>query len=200
MDLSKLNPPQREAVLTTEGPLLVLAGAGSGKTRVITHRIVHLLDKRPGGLMARNILAVTFTNKAASEMKERLVHMAGPRAQNVLVCTFHAFGAEMLREDIYRLGWPKKFSIADQGDQVAIIKRAMRERRIDDREFDPRKVLTLISKAKNAGKTPEPLGEGMGDDYDLIAHMVYESYQLALKAQGSVDFDDLLILPSRLLR
>jgi len=200
MDLSKLNPPQREAVLTTEGPLLVLAGAGSGKTRVITHRIVHLLDKRPGGLMARNILAVTFTNKAASEMKERLVHMAGPRAQNVLVCTFHAFGAEMLREDIYRLGWPKKFSIADQGDQVAIIKRAMRERRIDDREFDPRKVLTLISKAKNAGKTPEPLGEGMGDDYDLIAHMVYEAYQLALKAQGSVDFDDLLILPSRLLR
>ncbi|WNG38978.1 AAA family ATPase [Archangium minus] len=200
MDLSKLNPPQREAVLTTEGPLLVLAGAGSGKTRVITNRIVHLLDKRPGGLLARNILAVTFTNKAATEMKERLVHMAGPRAQNVLVCTFHAFGAEMLREDIYRLGWPKKFTIADQGDQVAIIRRAMRERRIDDRSFDPRKVLNLISKAKNAGKTPEPLGEGMGDDYDLIAHMVYESYQLALKAQGSVDFDDLLILPSRLLR
>ncbi|ATB27416.1 ATP-dependent helicase [Melittangium boletus] len=200
MDLSKLNPPQREAVVTTEGPLLVLAGAGSGKTRVITHRIVHLLDKRPNGLLARNILAVTFTNKAASEMKERLVHMAGPRAQNVLVCTFHAFGAEMLREDIYRLGWPKKFSIADQGDQAAIIKRAMRERRIDDREFDPRKVLGLISKAKNAGKTPEPLGEGLGDDYDLIAHMVYEAYQLSLKAQGSVDFDDLLILPSRLLR
>ncbi|MBM7114680.1 ATP-dependent helicase [Archangium primigenium] len=200
MDLSKLNPPQREAVVTTEGPLLVLAGAGSGKTRVITHRIVHLLDKRPNGLLARNILAVTFTNKAAEEMKERLVHMAGPRAQNVLVCTFHAFGAEMLREDIYRLGWPKKFSIADQGDQAAIIKRAMRERRIDDREFDPRKVLGLISKAKNAGKTPEPLGEGLGDDYDLIAHMVYEAYQLSLKAQGSVDFDDLLILPTRLLR
>ncbi|WNG29053.1 AAA family ATPase [Cystobacter fuscus] len=200
MDLSKLNAPQREAVVTTEGPLLVLAGAGSGKTRVITHRIVHLLDKRPNGLLARNILAVTFTNKAASEMKERLVHMAGPRAQNVLVCTFHAFGAEMLREDIHRLGWPKKFSIADQGDQAAIIKRAMRERRIDDRTFDARKVLGLISKAKNAGKVPEPLGEGLGDDYDLIAHMVYEAYQLGLKAQGSVDFDDLLILPSRLLR
>ncbi|MET0406009.1 MAG: UvrD-helicase domain-containing protein [Cystobacter sp.] len=200
MDLSKLNAPQREAVVTTEGPLLVLAGAGSGKTRVITHRIVHLLDQRPNGLLARNILAVTFTNKAATEMKERLVHMAGPRAQNVLVCTFHAFGAEMLREDLYRLGWPKKFSIADQGDQAAIIKRAMRERRIDDRTFDARKVLGLISKAKNAGKVPEPLGEGMGDDYDLIAHMVYEAYQLGLKAQGSVDFDDLLILPSRLLR
>jgi len=200
MDLSKLNPPQREAVVTLEGPLLVLAGAGSGKTRVITHRIVHLLNQRPGGIQARNILAVTFTNKAATEMKERLVRMAGPRAQSVLVCTFHAFGAEMLREDIYRLGWPKKFAIADMGDQLAIIKRAMRERRIDDRTFDARKVLTLISKAKNAGRVPQPAAEGMGDDYDLIAHMVYEPYQLALKAQGSVDFDDLLILPSRLLR
>jgi DNA helicase-2/ATP-dependent DNA helicase PcrA len=200
MDLSKLNPPQREAVLTTEGPLLVLAGAGSGKTRVITHRIVHLLEQRPGGLLPRNILAVTFTNKAATEMKERLVRMAGPKAQGVLVCTFHAFGAEMLREDIHRLGWPRKFAIADTGDQVAIVKRAMRERRVDDRTFDARKVLTLISKAKNAGTTPQPLPEGMGDDYDLIAHLVYEPYQLALKAQGSVDFDDLLILPTRLVR
>ncbi|XXF79856.1 UvrD-helicase domain-containing protein [Myxococcaceae bacterium GXIMD 01537] len=199
MDLSKLNPPQREAVTTTEGPLLVLAGAGSGKTRVITHRIVHLLTRRAGPVPARNILAVTFTNKAATEMKERLVHMAGPRAQGVLVCTFHAFGAEMLREDIHRLGWPRKFAIADMGDQLAIIRRAMRERRIDDRSFDARKVLTLISKAKNSGEEPQPKPEGMGDDYDLITHMVFPDYQLALKAQGSVDFDDLLLLPSRLL-
>ncbi|MCY0997255.1 UvrD-helicase domain-containing protein [Myxococcus sp. MISCRS1] len=200
MDLSKLNPPQREAVVTLQGPLLVLAGAGSGKTRVITHRIVHLLNERPDHILARNILAVTFTNKAASEMKERLVHMAGPRAQGVLVCTFHAFGAEMLREDIHRLGWPRKFAIADMGDQLAIIRRAMREHRIDDRAFDARKVLGLISKAKNSGQAPEPKPEGIGDDYDLITHMVYPDYQLALKAQGSVDFDDLLILPTRLLR
>jgi len=200
MDLSKLNPPQREAVLTTEGPLLVLAGAGSGKTRVITHRIVHLLDEKPGGATARNILAVTFTNKAATEMKERLVKMAGPRAQGVLVCTFHAFGAEMLREDIHRLGWPKKFAIADMGDQLSLIRRAMRDNKVDDRTFDARKVLTLISKAKNSGQSPEPKPEGMGDDYDLITHLVYPGYQLALKAQGSVDFDDLLLLPSRLMR
>ncbi|MBJ6765330.1 UvrD-helicase domain-containing protein [Myxococcaceae bacterium JPH2] len=200
MDLSKLNPPQREAVVTTDGPLLVLAGAGSGKTRVITHRIVHLLNERPGNLLARNILAVTFTNKAATEMKERLVHMAGQRAQGVLVCTFHAFGAEMLREDIHRLGWPRKFAIADMGDQLAIIRRAMREHRIDDRAFDARKVLGLISKAKNSGVAPQPKPEGLGDDYDLITHLVFADYQLALKAQGSVDFDDLLVLPTRLLR
>ena len=203
MDLSKLNPPQREAVTTLQGPLLVLAGAGSGKTRVITHRIVHLLDERPGGILARNILAVTFTNKAATEMKERLVHMAGPRAQGVLVCTFHAFGAEVLREDIHRLGYPKKFAIADMGDQLAIIRRAMRERTIDDRAFDARKVLTLISRHKNAGTVPQPLGAGEGagaDDYDLITHLVFPLYQLSLKAQGAVDFDDLLVLPARLLR
>ncbi|WP_224243380.1 ATP-dependent helicase [Hyalangium gracile] len=200
MDLSKLNPPQRDAVTTLEGPLLVLAGAGSGKTRVITHRIVHLLNERPLGATARNILAVTFTNKAATEMKERLVKMAGPRAQSVLVCTFHAFGAEMLREDIHRLGWPKKFAIADMGDQLALIRRAMRDHKVDDRAFDARKVLTLISKAKNSGQPPSPKPEGMGDDYDLITHMVYPGYQLALKAQGSVDFDDLLVLPARLLR
>jgi DNA helicase-2/ATP-dependent DNA helicase PcrA len=200
MDLSKLNPPQREAVTTLEGPLLVLAGAGSGKTRVITHRIVHLLNERPFGASARNILAVTFTNKAATEMKERLVKMAGPRAQGVLVCTFHAFGAEMLREDVHRLGWPRKFAIADMGDQLALIRRAMRDHKVDDRAFDARKVLTLISKAKNSGLPPAPKPEGMGDDYDLITHLVYPSYQLALKAQGSVDFDDLLVLPARLLR
>ncbi|MDQ3265204.1 MAG: UvrD-helicase domain-containing protein [Myxococcota bacterium] len=197
MDLSKLNPPQREAVTTTEGPLLVLAGAGSGKTRVITHRIAHLLDRR---VPARAILAVTFTNKAASEMKERVVHLAGKRASSVLVCTFHAFGAEMLREDLHRLGWPRKFAIADMGDQQAIIRRAMREQRIDDREFDARKVLVGISRAKNSGKEPQPQEEGMGDDYDLITHLVYPTYQLALRAQGAVDFDDLIVLPTRLLK
>lgn len=197
MDLSKLNPPQREAVLTTEGPLLVLAGAGSGKTRVITHRIAHLLEKR---VSPRAILAVTFTNKAASEMKERVVLLAGKAAQQVLVCTFHAFGAEVLRAELHRLGWPKKFAIADMGDQLAIVKRAMRERKIDDRAFDARKVLVAISRAKNAGVVPEPLAEGLGDDYDLITAEVFPLYQLALKAQGAVDFDDLIVLPARLFR
>lgn len=194
MDLSHLNPPQRTAVLTTEGPLLVLAGAGSGKTRVITHRIVHLLDQR---VPARSILAVTFTNKAAEEMKSRVVEMGGQRALGVTLSTFHAFGAEVLREHLPKLGYPKKFAIVDTGDQLALVRRAMRERQIDDKTFDPRKVLTLISRAKNSGVEPTPRADGEGDDLDLVAHLVFPLYQLALKAQGAVDFDDLIVLPSK---
>jgi DNA helicase II / ATP-dependent DNA helicase PcrA len=195
VDLSHLNPPQREAVLTTEGPLLVLAGAGSGKTRVITHRICHLLEKK---VPARAILAVTFTNKAAAEMKERVVHMAGQKALGVTLSTFHAFGAEVLKAHLPKLGWPKKFAIVDTGDQLALVRRAMRDRNVDDRTFDPRKVLTLISRAKNSGEAPQPKPEGQGDDLDLVAHLVFPLYQLALKAQGAVDFDDLIVFPSRI--
>ncbi len=195
MKLSHLNPPQREAVRTTEGPLLVLAGAGSGKTRVITHRIAYLLEKKVPG---KSILAVTFTNKAASEMRERVIELAGQKALSVTLSTFHAFGAEVLREEIRRLGWPRRFSIADTGDQVALLRRAMKDRRIDDRTFDARKVLTLISRAKNSGVEPQPKPEGQGDDYDLVAHLVFPLYQLALKASGAVDFDDLIVFPSRI--
>ena len=197
MDLSHLNKPQREAVLTTEGPLLVLAGAGSGKTRVITHRICHLLDQK---VPARSILAVTFTNKAASEMKERVVQMAGQRALGVTLSTFHAFGAEVLKEHLVKLGWPKKFAIVDTGDQIALVRRAMKERQIDDKVFDARKVLTLISRAKSSGTEPQlkaPDEEG-GEDIELVAHLVFPLYQLALKAQGAVDFDDLIVFPSRI--
>lgn len=211
MDLSHLNKPQREAVLTTEGPLLVLAGAGSGKTRVITHRICHLLDQK---VPARAILAVTFTNKAASEMKERVVQMGGQRALGVTLATFHAFGAEVLREHLHKLGWPRKFAIVDTGDQIALVRRAMKDRQIDDKVFDPRKILTLISRAKNSGEIPgegprQPLvaeddddiddidGED-SDDLELAASIVFPLYQLALKAQGAVDFDDLIVFPSRI--
>lgn len=195
VDLSHLNPPQREAVLTTEGPLLVLAGAGSGKTRVITHRICHLLEKK---VPARAILAVTFTNKAASEMKERARQMAGQRALGVTLSTFHAFGAEVLKEHLPKLGWPKRFAIVDTGDQIALVRRAMKERQVDEKTFDPRKVLTLISRAKSSGTVPELKPEGQGDDLDLITHSIFPLYQLALKAQGAVDFDDLIVFPSRI--
>jgi len=197
LDLSTLNPPQREAVITTEGPLLVLAGAGSGKTRVIAHRVAWLLLN---GVEPEAVLAVTFTNKAAREMRERVIQLAGAAGARVQVSTFHAFGLRFLVEEHAAAGLPKRFAIADAGDQAALVKRAMREVKVDDRSFDPRRVLWQISKAKNALKkriTPRP--DGQGDDYDLIAAEVFPRYQQALRAQRAVDFDDLIARPVELL-
>jgi DNA helicase-2/ATP-dependent DNA helicase PcrA len=198
LDLSTLNPPQLDAVQTTEGPLLVLAGAGSGKTRVIAHRIAWLLQQ---GLDPGAILAVTFTNKAAAEMRERVAQLAGHAGTEVRVSTFHAFGLWLLAEEHQAAGLPRRFAIADAGDQQALVKRCMREVKVDDRAFDPRRVLWQISRAKNALKkriVPRP--EGQGDDYDLIAAEVFPRYQQALRAQRAVDFDDLIARPVELLK
>lgn len=204
LDLSNLNPPQREAVRCIAGPLLVLAGAGSGKTRVIVHRIAWMIQQ---GIPARSILAMTFTNKAAAEMRERVgTLISARRAKELTVGTFHAFGLQLLRAEHGALGYPRQFTIADAGDQAALIKRAMREVKIDDRSFDHRRVLALISLAKGEGIQPgEPLKkEGAqtlhGEDYDLIAEEVYPRYEQALRAMAMVDFDDLIGLPIRLLR
>jgi DNA helicase-2/ATP-dependent DNA helicase PcrA len=198
IDLSTLNPPQREAVTTTEGPLLVLAGAGSGKTRVIAHRVAYLLME---GAEPERILAVTFTNKAAREMRERVAALAGPPGTDVFVSTFHSFGLWLLQQEHAAAGLPKRFAICDAGDQVALVKRCMREVKVDDRSFDPRRVLFQVSGAKNAlKKRIVPKGEGQGDDYDLVAAEVYPRYQRALRAQRMVDFDDLIALPVELLK
>ena len=197
LDLSTLNPPQREAVTTTEGPLLVLAGAGSGKTRVIAHRVAWLLQQ---GVDPDAILAVTFTNKAAGEMRERVAALAGPPGVDVFVSTFHSFGLWLLGEEHRAAGLPRRFAICDAGDQAALVKRAMREVRVDDRSFDAGRVLALVSRAKNEGKkriVPRP--EGQGDDYDLVAAEVYPRYEQALRAQRAVDFDDLIVRPVELL-
>jgi len=197
VDLSGLNPPQRRAVTTTEGPLLVLAAAGSGKTRVITHRIAWLLAR---GTSARSILAVTFTNKAAAEMKERVVRLVGQGAQALTVCTFHAFGAQVLREHAPLLGWPKRFVIADTGDQISLVHRALRQRPIDGKsDFDPRRILAAISRAKNAGRAPAAEGDAPSER-EVAAAEAFPLYQRALRAQAAVDFDDLLLLPLRLFR
>ena len=197
-DLSTLNPPQLDAVKTTDGPLLVLAGAGSGKTRVIAHRVAWLIQQ---GHDPSAILAVTFTNKAAAEMRERVADLAGHAGTEVFVSTFHAFGLWLLKEEHATAGLPRRFAICDAGDQQALVKRCMREVKVDDRAFDPRRVLWQISKAKNALKkkiVPRP--EGQGDDYDLIAAEVFPRYQQALRAQRAVDFDDLIARPVELLR
>ena len=198
IDLSTLNAPQREAVTTTEGPLLVLAGAGSGKTRVIAHRVAWLLVQ---GVQPERVLAVTFTNKAAEEMKERVCALAGPPGRAVFVSTFHSFGLWLLQQEHRAAGLPRRFGICDAGDQAALVKRCMREVNVDDRAFDARRVLFLVSSAKNAlQKGVKVRPEGQGDDYDLVAAEVFPRYQAALRAQRAVDFDDLIALPVELLR
>jgi DNA helicase II / ATP-dependent DNA helicase PcrA len=197
LDLSTLNPPQREAVTTTEGPLLVLAGAGSGKTRVIAHRVAWLLWQ---GVDPGAILAVTFTNKAAGEMRERVAALSGPAGVDVFVSTFHSFGLWLLKQEHVAAELPKRFAICDASDQMALVKRCMREVNVDDRRFDAHRVLSLVSRAKNAGKKKTTVKEaGQGDDYDLVAAEVFPRYERALRAMRAVDFDDLIARPLGLL-
>jgi len=192
LDLSLLNPQQRQAVVQTEGPVLVLAGAGSGKTRVIAHRVVHLLER---GVAARAILAVTFTNKAAAEMKDRIVQLAGDKgeARRVLVSTFHAFGLRVVRERHEKLGLPARFAILDAGDQAALVKRLLRDVKVDDKRFDVGRLLAILSRLRTGGAPGHP-----DDEYELCAEELVSRYELGLRAMGAVDFDDLLILPLRL--
>ena len=191
--MDALNPQQRAAVLQTEGPLLVLAGAGSGKTRVIAHRVAHLLGK---GVPARSILAVTFTNKAALEMKERIVALAaGLDARGVTVSTFHSFGVRVVREQHALLKLPARFAVLDAGDQAALLKRLLRDFKIDDKRFDVPRVLGIISRRRNGGAPGHP-----DDEYELCATELLPKYELGLRAMGAVDFDDLLLLPLKLFR
>ncbi len=216
IDLSLLNPQQRAAVIQTEGPLLVLAGAGSGKTRVIAHRVVHLMDK---GVSPRAILAVTFTNKAAAEMKERIVKLAADgdakagaqRCRGLTVSTFHAFGVRVLRKEHHHLELPAKFAIFDSGDQASLVKRLLRDINVEDRRFDvPRLVSTLSRRRTGGGKkqilTPtspddgDALAHGQDPEYELLCDELLPRYELGLKAMGAVDFDDLLLLPLKLFK
>ncbi len=206
LDLDSLNREQLEAVLTTEGPLLVLAGAGSGKTRVITFRLAHLLEK---GVYPKQILAVTFTNKAAFEMKDRARRMAGKSVRGATISTFHALGAQILRAYPERVGLRAGFTISDAADQLGTLRRILRSLRIDDRRFDVQRIMAAISHAKNAGLDPRRFRAAGGhlssndpldsDEYRVAAIEAYDRYQENLRAQNVVDFDDLLILTVRLL-
>ena len=209
--LQELNPEQREAALATEGPVLILAGAGSGKTRTIVYRIAHLVRDR--GVDPRKILAVTFTNKAAAEMRERVTKIVGREAKGVVLSTFHSLGARILRDHGDKVGLPKSFSIYGTGDQTGIVKRILMEEvsvapTAGDDSFDAKKVLYQISDWKNRLVTPDEArrevieGRGKGnrsDDYAVLACDVYPRYEQALRAAGASDFDDLLLLPVRIL-
>jgi DNA helicase-2/ATP-dependent DNA helicase PcrA len=199
LDLSRLNSPQRQAVVRQEGPELVLAGAGSGKTRVIAHRVAWLIEQ---GVSPAAILAVTFTNKAAKEMKDRVRDLAGSAGGEVHVATFHGFGLWFLREEHRGAGLPKWFSVCDAGDQVTLLKRCLREVQVDSRRFDVRHLLTIISRRKNARFDRVRAGASPGgyeDDYEAAADDLLPRYEQALRAQRSLDFDDLVVRPAALL-
>jgi DNA helicase-2/ATP-dependent DNA helicase PcrA len=195
--LEDLNPPQREAVLHEKGPLLVLAGAGSGKTRVITRRIGFLVTQRK--VPAWRILAVTFTNKAAREMKHRLDELLGPAAQGLVVSTFHSAAAMLLRREAENVGLSKSFVIYDDGDQLTLLKRAIREEGIELSSMTPREVLSRIDTEKNQGRLPDQMKPGT-DPKQQTVQRLYRRYQKLLRAADAVDFGDLLILLVELLR
>ena len=201
--LDSLNPQQRSAVETTEGPLLVLAGAGSGKTRVITVRIAHLIANH--GVPAHNILAVTFTNKAAGEMRDRVNRLLDEhRLQSApLITTFHSLCVRILRRDIEHLeaGYTKSFTIYDTDDSVKVIKNCLKEIGYDDKSLTPRRLLGIISSAKNAGETAEQIASGVRytDQMRAVVAKVFRMYDQRLKTANALDFDDLLIKTVRLL-
>jgi DNA helicase-2/ATP-dependent DNA helicase PcrA len=190
--LEDLNPAQREAVLTTEGPLLVVAGAGSGKTRVLTRRIAHLLAAV--GAKPPEILAITFTNKAAAEMRERLEDLVGPPARAAWVMTFHAACGRILRREAPRLGYRTNFTIYDSADQLRLVKRCLEELERDPKRFTPRGIHSQISNAKNQLVGPAEYASRVSSFYDQTVADVYELYQARLHASNAVDFDDMLYL------
>ncbi len=196
VDLSTLNPAQREAVEHRGGPLLVLAGAGSGKTRVVTYRVARIIDD---GEPPQSVLAVTFTNKAAREMRERLAQLVGRSiAKGVTVATFHAFGVQVLREHIQRLGYRARFAILDQGDQTALVRRILKDLKADAKRFSPDDILSALSLARNSGEGRAELLRSGGHLRRIAGH-VMSRYDEARRALNAVDFDDLLHLPIQLL-
>jgi DNA helicase II / ATP-dependent DNA helicase PcrA len=188
--LEGLNEPQREAVLHGEGPLLILAGAGSGKTRVLTHRIAHLVGT--GQAAAGEILAITFTNKAAQEMRERVEALVGRRARAMWVMTFHSACARMLRADAEKLGYTRGFTIYDEADSLRLVKNCIEELDIDPKRFAPRGIRNQISEAKNALLDAEAYRLKVGSFFEQTAADVYDLYEPRLHAANAMDFDDLL--------
>ena len=192
MNIDNLNPKQKEAVLHQDGPMLVLAGAGSGKTKVLTSRIAYLIDN---GVSPANILAITFTNKAAREMKERIINLVGYDANYIQISTFHSLGLKIIKENYEFLGYDKNFIILDSDDTLTIVKKLMKELNMNPKFYNAKQIRNKISSAKNELITPEKFNK---IEFDSQIVTLYKKYCQKLKQGNSVDFDDLLILPIKL--
>lgn len=189
--VNKMNDEQSQAVRATEGPLLIMAGAGSGKTRVLTHRIAYLLDEK--SVSPYNILAITFTNKAAREMKERVEILVGEEAQVIWMSTFHSMCVRILRRDVDRIGIERNFTIIDPTDQKSVIKDVLKTENIDSKRFEPRMFIGAISNLKNELKTPEDAQKEANDYHSQMVATVYKGYQRQLSRNEALDFDDLIM-------
>lgn len=195
--LENLNDNQKEAVLHINGPLLVLAGAGSGKTKVLTTRIAYLIQE---GISPLNILAITFTNKAAMEMKGRIYKLIGYTARDMQISTFHSFGLRIVKENYEYLGYSKNFVVIDSDDSLTVVKKILKDKNIDPNKFYPRAIRSKISTLKNELKTPDIYKREVSDVFEEVVLDVYLKYQSVLQENNSLDFDDLLILPIKLFK
>lgn len=196
--IESLNEQQKEAVLYNDGPLLIIAGAGAGKTKTLTTKIAYLIEE--GLAHPYNVLAITFTNKAAKEMKDRLYALIGDLAKKVQVSTFHSFGLKLLRENYEKLGYESNFVIMDSDDSLTVVKKIVKDLGYDPKIYNPRAIRNKISSCKNEMMTPEVYERYAVSDYEKVMHQVYEKYEDKLKKNNSVDFDDLLLLPIKLFK
>lgn len=198
MDLNLLNKEQKEAVLCTEGPLLILAGAGSGKTRVLTTKIAYLIEEC--GISPYNILAITFTNKAAKEMRDRIYMQIGAKAKGAQISTFHSFGVRILTDHFEELGYQKNFVIMDSEDSTSIIKKILKNMDLDPKSYNPNAIRNQISNCKNEMMSYKDYEKFAIGDYEKVVYQVFKEYETTLKNNNSVDFDDLLLLPIKLFK
>ncbi len=193
MDIKSLNEKQKDAVLNVGGPMLVFAGAGSGKTRVLTYKIAYLIEEI--GMLPSNILAVTFTNKAAQEMKTRVHDLVDVDIHGITIGTFHSIGAMILRKEVWNLGWDSNFTIYDSSDSKALVKTIIKDLNLDLKMYDPKSTMIKISIAKNSMQTPEKLMSDSKNINEETIAQIYLEYNKQLKSNNSLDFDDLLVKP-----
>lgn len=198
MNLDNLNDKQKEAVLYNDGPLLIIAGAGAGKTKTLTSKIAYIIDEHLA--TPYNILAITFTNKAAKEMRDRLYLLIGDEARKLQVSTFHSFGLKLLRENYELLGYDRNFVIMDSDDSLTVVKKIIKDLDYDPKVYNPKAIRNKISSCKNELISAKAYEKYAVSDYEQVIQKVYEKYEKKLQQNNSVDFDDLLILPIKLFR